>query len=158
MPIEAATTINQLDATRPGINDLKSEGDDHLRLVKATIKATLPNITGVVTPTHVELNHMAGATSPLQAQITAETATRQAQIAAETAARIASDAIMLQANAVWVSGTTYVVGDLRYSPLDFQTYRRKTAGAGAIDPSLDATNWAFMGTSTAQLQAIALLF
>lgn len=147
MAVEAATTINQLDATKPGINDLKSEGDDHIRLVKATLKATLPNITGIVTPTHVELNHVAGATSPLQAQITAE-----------VAARIASDAILLQANAVWVTGTTYAVGDLRYSPVDFQTYRRKTAGAGAIDPSLDTTNWAFMGTSTAQLHATALSF
>jgi len=40
-----------------------------------------------------------------------------------------------------VSGTTYSVGDLRYSPTDFQTYRRKTTGAGTTDPSLDLTNW-----------------
>jgi hypothetical protein len=42
----------------------------------------------------------------------------------------------------WVSGTTYAIGDARYSPIDFQTYRRKTAGAGTTDPSLDGTNWA----------------
>lgn len=44
--------------------------------------------------------------------------------------------------AVWVSGTTYAAGDCRYSPANYQTYRRKTAGAGTTDPSLDGTNWA----------------
>lgn len=43
---------------------------------------------------------------------------------------------------LWVSGTTYAAGNARYSPIDFQTYRRKTAGAGTTDPSLDSTNWA----------------
>jgi len=42
----------------------------------------------------------------------------------------------------WVSGTTYAIGDRRYSPIDFATYRRKTSGAGTTDPSADATNWA----------------
>ena len=74
MPVETATTINQLDATKPGINDLKSEGDDHIRLVKSTIKATFPNVTGVVTPTHDQLNFVAGVTSPIQAQIAAAVA------------------------------------------------------------------------------------
>ena len=41
----------------------------------------------------------------------------------------------------WVSGTTYAINDTRISPVDFQTYRRKTAGAGTTDPSLDQTNW-----------------
>lgn len=41
----------------------------------------------------------------------------------------------------WVSGTTYAIGDARYSPLDLQTYRRTTAGAGTTDPSQDPINW-----------------
>lgn len=72
MAVEAATTINQLDATKPGINDLKSEGDDHIRLVKSAIKATLPNIAGVVTPTHTELNFVDGVTSAIQTQLDAK--------------------------------------------------------------------------------------
>lgn len=43
---------------------------------------------------------------------------------------------------IWVTGTVYAIGDARYSPIDFQTYRRRTNGAGATDPSLDSTNWA----------------
>jgi hypothetical protein len=42
----------------------------------------------------------------------------------------------------WVSGATYGYGVVVWSPLDFLSYRRKVAGAGTIDPSLDATNWA----------------
>lgn len=48
------------------------------------------------------------------------------------------------ANSVWVSGTTYAVGDVRYSPIDFLNYRRKTAGAGTTDPSADTTNWVLL--------------
>ena len=42
---------------------------------------------------------------------------------------------------LWVSGTTYAVGFLVYSPSNGRTYRRKVAGAGTTDPSADATNW-----------------
>jgi len=45
---------------------------------------------------------------------------------------------------IWVSGTTYAIGVNRFSPINFLTYRRKTAGAGATDPSLDSTNWALL--------------
>src|SRR5450759_2722838 len=41
----------------------------------------------------------------------------------------------------WVSGTVYAIGDFRRSPINFQTYRRLTAGAGITDPSADPTNW-----------------
>lgn len=41
----------------------------------------------------------------------------------------------------WISGTTYAIGDVTWSPTDFQAYRRKIAGAGTTDPSLDTTNW-----------------
>lgn len=41
----------------------------------------------------------------------------------------------------WISGTTYAQGDVTWSPIDYQSYRRKTAGAGTTDPSADSTNW-----------------
>jgi hypothetical protein len=45
----------------------------------------------------------------------------------------------------WVSGTTYAVGRMVWSPVDFWTYRRIVAGAGTTDPSADATNWLYTG-------------
>jgi hypothetical protein len=57
-------------------------------------------------------------------------------------ATIAVGAVATSGAVLWVSGATYAIGNLIYSPLDFQHYRRRTAGAGAIDPSMDAVNWA----------------
>jgi len=53
----------------------------------------------------------------------------------------------------WITGTTYGIGDLTWSPIDYQTYRRKTAGAGTTDPSADTTNWALQLISGAAIQA-----
>lgn len=53
----------------------------------------------------------------------------------------------------WVSGTTYAIGDCVWSPVDFQGYRRKTAGAGATDPSSDATNWQRVEVSANAIQS-----
>lgn len=56
MPLETATYINQLDAANPLGSDPIAAGDDHLRLIKSTVKATFPNITGPVTMTQAQLN------------------------------------------------------------------------------------------------------
>ena len=57
-------------------------------------------------------------------------------------ATAAAQAAIAGANiATWVSGTTYAIGNVVFSPVDFQSYRRKTAGAGTTDPSVDGTNW-----------------
>jgi len=69
MTVENATIINQLNVAWPLAADLISEGDDHIRLIKLCLRATFPAITGVVTPTHLELNYVAGVTSALQPQI-----------------------------------------------------------------------------------------
>lgn len=68
---------------------------------------------------------------------------KQAAAAAnQTAAQAAQSAAQAASNAsVWVSGTTYAIGDVRFSPINFKSYRRKTAGAGTTDPSADSTNW-----------------
>lgn len=42
---------------------------------------------------------------------------------------------------VWVTGTTYLIGDIRNSASNGLPYKRITAGAGATDPAADATNW-----------------
>lgn len=47
----------------------------------------------------------------------------------------------------WVSGTTYALDDLAWSPISYLTYIRKVAGAGATDPSADGTNWEIFGPS-----------
>lgn len=69
MTVETATYISDLNASYPAATDGKVEGDDHMRLLKTTIKATFPNVTGAVTPTHTELNYVDGVTSAIQTQL-----------------------------------------------------------------------------------------
>ena len=56
MALESATYINGLVSTNPTSTDALAQADDHLRLIKSTIKATFPNVTGAVTATHTQLN------------------------------------------------------------------------------------------------------
>lgn len=72
MALESGTYISDLVATNPTSSDAKSQGDDHLRFLKSTVKATFPNISGAVTPTHTELNFVDGVTSAIQAQLDAK--------------------------------------------------------------------------------------
>lgn len=53
----------------------------------------------------------------------------------------ADNAAAANGASVWVSGTTYAAGVLRWSPANGRTYRRLTAGAGTTDPSADPANW-----------------
>lgn len=125
MTIEAAPYVSSLNANYPAIGDPKSEGDDHLRLLKSSIVASFPNISGPVTLTHAEIN---------------------ASITASIAAAAAAGATVWTAKA-------YTAGQCVYSPTNFQTYRAKAAFTSAVDPAIDesaiAPAWARLtGSST----------
>jgi len=62
MALETGTYTSDLVSTNPTSSDPKSQGDDHIRFVKSTIKATLPNLTGAMTASQSELNILDGAT------------------------------------------------------------------------------------------------
>lgn len=83
MALETGTYISDLVSTNPTSSDAKSQGDDHLRFIKSAVKATFPNVTGAVTPTHTELNFVDGVTSAIQTQLDALTADK-ATIASPT--------------------------------------------------------------------------
>ncbi len=57
MALETGTYISDLNSANPPGTDLKSQGDDHIRLIKATILATFPNVTGAIQATHTELDY-----------------------------------------------------------------------------------------------------
>ena len=79
----------------------------------------------------------------------ATTATTQASAAAVSAGAANTSALAAAASAsaaMWISGTTYALGDAVWSPANRVIYRRIVAGAGTTDPSADATNWAMLGT------------
>lgn len=75
MALETATYISDLNTSNPdGSTDTVSTLDDHVKLIKSTLKTTFPNVTGAVTPTHTVLNYMLGVTSAVQTQLDAKAA------------------------------------------------------------------------------------
>ena len=62
MALESTTYIDGLVTTNPTGTDPRSQGDDHIRLVKSTIRSTFPNVSGAMTATHTELNTIDGYT------------------------------------------------------------------------------------------------
>lgn len=77
----------------------------------------------------------------------ASTAATAAKAAAEVAA---ANAAAANGGQLWVSGTTYALNYLVYSPLNRRSYRRLVAGAGTTDPSLDTTNWGLLSVVVEQ--------
>ncbi|MHB0978397.1 MAG: tail fiber domain-containing protein [Minisyncoccota bacterium] len=62
MALESAIYISQLVSTNPTGADQKAQGDDHIRLIKAVLQNTFPNISAAITATAAEINKLAGAT------------------------------------------------------------------------------------------------
>ena len=62
MALESTTYIDGLVITNPTGTDPRSQGDDHIRLVKSTLRSTFPNVAGAMTATHTELNLIDGYT------------------------------------------------------------------------------------------------
>lgn len=62
MALESGTYIDSLNASNPASTDGLGQADDHLRLIKSTIKSTFPNVDAAVTTTPAELNVLDGYT------------------------------------------------------------------------------------------------
>lgn len=67
MALESGTYIDSLNVANPVSTDALAQADDHLRLIKSTIKATFPNLAGAVTLTHAEINALQGLAGNLSA-------------------------------------------------------------------------------------------
>ncbi|WP_336984963.1 hypothetical protein [Asaia sp. HN128] len=61
MALESGTYISDLVPSNPAHTDGVNQADSHMRLIKATLKATFPNIAGAVTASHTVLNTVADA-------------------------------------------------------------------------------------------------
>lgn len=56
MALETGTFISDLVVTNPVASDPLAAADDHLRLIKSTVKNTFPNLTAAVTKTAAQIN------------------------------------------------------------------------------------------------------
>jgi microcystin-dependent protein len=60
LPLETATYISDLVTANPAHTDGLSQADSHMRLLKATLKATFPNVAGVASISHTQLSAFTG--------------------------------------------------------------------------------------------------
>lgn len=67
MALETGTYVSDLVPSNPVASDGLSQTDDHLRLIKAVLKNTFPNITGALTETHAKVNGFDSRISVLEA-------------------------------------------------------------------------------------------
>jgi hypothetical protein len=143
MALETATYIDGLNASNPVASDAISTADDHLRLIKSTIKATFPNITAPVTKTAAEINGLAPLASPTftgtPAAPTAASGTNTTQLATTAFVRAA----ILES--VYPVGSIYTNASNNTNPgtlLGFGTWTafgagRVMVGFNASDPLFD---------------------
>lgn len=74
MPIETGTVIEDLDSLWPLGGDGITQGDDHIRFVKAILKTQFPGVDGLgfkipITATEAEINNLTGVTGDVQDQL-----------------------------------------------------------------------------------------
>lgn len=99
MPLENATMIHELIATNPDGNDIGGAADDHLRMIKAALLGSFPNLLGQVTASHTALNNLpadantelAGLSTSSQANADAITALQNNPVAVEAGKKAVID-------------------------------------------------------------------
>jgi hypothetical protein len=110
MALETGTYISDLVATNPLGTDGKNTADNHLRLIKATLLATFPSVTGAVTPTHTQLNKIGTTQAPgTNNTDVASTAFVQAAIATVNAATSTTVSVVAGTTQTAVAGSHYVL-------------------------------------------------
>ena len=130
MALETGTFISDLVATNPTGSDPLAFADDHLRLVKSTLKSTFPSITGAVTKTHAEINALASQTqlTDLETSLTAAIAT----------------AVAATKTALYPVGSIYVNAGVTTNPATLLGFGTWTAfGAGRVMVGLNGSDTLF---------------
>tara|TARA_R110000822_G_scaffold3317_1_gene14748 strand:+ start:4961 stop:5449 length:489 start_codon:yes stop_codon:yes gene_type:complete len=110
-------------------------------------------VAAAASATAAAASSSAAATSATGAATSATESTNSATAAANSAASAGA--------VLWVSGTTYAVGYVVYSPITFINYRCIQATSGTTDPSTDATHWLPLSATpftTGKAIAMAIVF
>lgn len=140
MTVESAVYINTLDATYPAGNDARSEGDNHLRLLKTVLKATFPYVTGPILVGQAEINHLSGVTSNLVSQLAAKAPLASPNLTGTPTAPTASAAT----NSTQIATTAFVQSQ-KVSPQFTGVPTAPTAAAGTASSQIATT--AFVQTA-----------
>ena len=153
------TQIDPLPELKRADPDFPEKVDDFFgeKLPKHSrdLNALAAGIVTVAQGVNDKAGEAAGSAGASAASAAASTAS-----AAETQqyAQLAQEAMAASPVPAFVAGQTYAVGDVCYSPSNFENYRAMTAGVRTVDPRLDPTNWYWLGSARAQTAAMLWAF
>lgn len=179
MGLESGTYIGALNASNPAATDGLGQADNHIRLIKSTIKNTFPNINGIVSSSPADLNkldtysgntddlnllsgnaaagvtsthvgHLTGVSSNIQTQLNAITSDIT-QLNTDVAAAVPSGMIMMWSGASNAIPSGYVLCDGTNSTPDLRD--RFVVGAGSTYAVGATGGSASVTLTTAQLPA-----
>jgi hypothetical protein len=71
MALETATYVANLVVTNPDDADAVNAGDDHIRLIKAALRRTFPNLDGPVSLSALQVSYVGDLSASVQAQLNA---------------------------------------------------------------------------------------
>ena len=146
MGLESATYISDLNASNPLANDAISEADDHIRLLKSTIKASFPNVNGAVSATDEELSKKTAIISDGAGQLSFNTNVTQALL--QTLLGIKQPALSVSGSTLSIdSGTTASAIKTQLSITDSSALDAYPVGSVYLSV-LDANPNTLFGTST----------
>jgi len=114
----------------------------HRAQPKPVFDKNMGNYYGVLPTFNAQLNVFGAQVTAIASDVTAKASAASAS--AQLAAASAIDAASIAGADAWVSGRTYAKNASAISQMNFQTYRRRVAGSGTIDPLNDSTNWAIL--------------
>ena len=141
MALESGTYINSLVATNPAATDSLAAADDHLRLIKSTIKNTFPNISNAVNLTQAEANIIDGDTAATSTTLVGadrfvvnDDGTMVQVALTDLLTYLDTDLTSLTAlTTVGASGTATTIGGLTYPSADGTNGQvLSTNGSGAV--------------------------
>jgi hypothetical protein len=71
MALETASYVANLVVTNPDGGDARSTADDHIRLIKAALRRTFPNLDGAVSLSAAQVHYIGDLSASVQAQLNA---------------------------------------------------------------------------------------
>lgn len=143
MALETGTFISDLVPTNPVGSDPLAFADDHLRLLKGTIKNTFPNITGAVTKTHTQINNTLDKTGDTMTGALTLSGAPTSNLHASTKAYVDA-AIAATKEALYPVGSIYVNSGVTTNPATLLGFGTWVAfGAGRVMVGLNGSDTLF---------------